>query len=385
MFLDEINYLISINKKLAISENLSPKEFDAQPEYEKVRIDEMDRLWKSIEFKIQASFSGIVQEQYSLIGKHHSQEILEKKFSEFRRIINRNENIIELLKGLKNPLTSNKPEMKDKKYFEKLLASGSVQQLLNEWLDVLQANLEEELYGNVLLISSRYNRNEEKSRKQTISEADYNLESNRISNTIRDYLKDFKLPKSNLLISKMNKNVFISYNHKDKKVADLIKIELEKEGIEVTIDSENMNAGDDIKMFIEESIKNTNVTLSLVSPNSLMSAWVAMESINTFYAQKIVDKQFIAAFIDSSFFKRDFVDKALNKIDKEIEKIKKLINTRLAMNRNITDLQTELERYNDLSHNLPKIIQRLKDSLSVNIAGDNFQAGIIKVVQSIKS
>lgn len=275
--------------------------------------------------------------------------------------------------------------MKDKKYFEGLLGNGKVQQLINELLDVLQQSGEDDLHGNILMISSRYNRNEEKTRKQTISEADYNLESNKITNSIRDYLKEFKLTILSPASLKANKKVFISYNHKDKKIADSIKLELEKVGIGVAIDSEDMIAGEDIKIFIEESIKNTNVTLSLVSSNSLLSVWVAMESVNTFYAQKVIDKQFIVAFIDSSFFKRDFVDKALNKIDREINQIKKTINTRLAKNRNITDLQTELKRYSDLNHNLPKIIQRLKDSLSVNIADENFQAGISKIIQSIKS
>lgn len=275
--------------------------------------------------------------------------------------------------------------MKDKRYFEELLGSGKVQQLINEWLDVLQQSGQDDLYGDILLLSSRHSRNEEKGRKQIISEADYNLEQNKITNSIRDYLKDFKLPESKASTLSINKKVFISYNHKDKKVADVLKIELEKVGIEVAIDSEDMLAGDDIKKFIEESIKNTDITLSLVSSNSLLSAWVAMESVNTFYAQKVVDKKYIAAFIDSSFFNRNYVDKALNKIDKEISNIKKMISTRLGKNRNITDLQTELERYNDLSHNLPKVIQRLKDSLSVDITNGNFGVGINRIIHSIKS
>lgn len=278
-----------------------------------------------------------------------------------------------------------KPEPFTNDKFELLLSKNDIQQLIDEFIIALNESKQNNLYDNMLLISSRYNRNEEKSRKGMISEADYNLETNKITNSIKDYFREYKPINSKAIVQNGRKKIFLSYNHKDKVIANAIKLELEKFGLEITIDSENMFAGDDIKNFIEESIKHTNVTLSLVSSNSLMSAWVAMESINTIYAQKVVEKQFIATFIDSAFFKRDFVDKALNKIDKEIEKIKKLINTRLAKNRNITDLQTELERYNDLNHNLPKIIQRLKDSLSVNITGENFQSGIIKIVQSIKS
>lgn len=275
--------------------------------------------------------------------------------------------------------------MKDKKYFDRLLGGAKIGQLLRELLENLQQTGQDDLHENILLISSRFNKNEERARKNLMSDAEYNLESNRIINSIKDYLKEFRPSAISKNEVATEKKVFISYNHKDKKIADSIKLELEKVGIGVTIDSQDMIAGDDIKRFIEESIKNTDVTLSLVSPNSLMSAWVSMESTQTFYAQKIIGKKFIAAFIEGTFFKRDYADKVLNKIDKEINSIKKAINIRLEKNRNITDLQTELERYNDLNYNLPKIIQRLKDSLSVNIANGNFETGIAKIIQSVKS
>jgi hypothetical protein len=260
--------------------------------------------------------------------------------------------------------------MKDKKYFDRLLGGAKIGQLLRELLENLQQTGQDDLHENILLISSRFNKNEERARKNLMSDAEYNLESNRIINSIKDYLKEFRPSAISKNEVATEKKVFISYN---------------QVGIGVTIDSQDMIAGDDIKRFIEESIKNTDVTLSLVSPNSLMSAWVSMESTQTFYAQKIIGKKFIAAFIEGTFFKRDYADKVLNKIDKEINSIKKAINIRLEKNRNITDLQTELERYNDLNYNLPKIIQRLKDSLSVNIANGNFETGIAKIIQSVKS
>ena len=70
------------------------------------------------------------------------------------------------------------------------------------------------------------------------------------------------LPSQPIPISiERNRKAFISYNHKDKKVADELKIQLEKAGIDITIDIEDMLAGEDIKRFIEESIKNTDVAL----------------------------------------------------------------------------------------------------------------------------
>lgn len=39
----------------------------------------------------------------------------------------------------------------------------------------------------------------------------------------------------------------------------------------------------------------------------------------------------------------------------------------------------------DLQHNLPNIVQRLKESLSVDVSGDNFDKGMDKINASIAS
>jgi hypothetical protein len=67
------------------------------------------------------------------------------------------------------------------------------------------------------------------------------------------------------------KTVFISYSKKDKAVAAKVKAVLEANGITVTIDSELMPAGSDIRAFIDKSIRETEVTLSIVSKRSLIS------------------------------------------------------------------------------------------------------------------
>ena len=181
------------------------------------------------------------------------------------------------------------------------------------------------------------------------------------------------------------KFVFISYNHKDKKIADKIKEILEGVNLIVKIDSESMFAGEDIKEFIDKSIAQTDVTLSIVSANSLMSSWVVLESMQTFLAQKVKQKQFVAGYIDSSFFSRDFVDNALDKIECESANLRETIRKRLDKNRNINDLQNDLERLIDLEHNLPKLVDRLKSSLSIDISGENFENGMKKIINSILS
>lgn len=170
---------------------------------------------------------------------------------------------------------------------------------------------------------------------------------------------------------------FISYNHKDKTDADRLKAALRAAGHEVVIDSEAMAPGEDIKSFIEKCIRQSDVTLSLVSRHSLLSAWVAMESIGTFFAEKNTDRsRFVAAYIDSSFFDRKFTDEALDEVENQISEIKTIIKDRLDKDRGIADLENELKRRRDLRNNLDEIVRRLRESLCVDLTGDKFQSGV---------
>jgi len=207
---------------------------------------------------------------------------------------------------------------------------------------------------------------------------------NRIISSLKDYLNELpKEPKESNAIR--TKSIFISYNHKDKEIANKVKQVLKAADLSIKIDSESMAAGEDIQEFIDRSISETDVTMSIVSTNSLLSSWVALESIQTFFAQKIIKKQFIAGYIDNSFFIRDFVDNGLDSVELEIGKLQEAIQKRLDKNRNINDLQSELERFSDLKHTLPKIVERLKSSLSIDISDGNFEIGMEKIIHSIKN
>jgi hypothetical protein len=180
--------------------------------------------------------------------------------------------------------------------------------------------------------------------------------------------------------------VFISYNHKDSEIAHRLKDKLVAENINVVIDSERMMPGEDIKEFIENCVRETGVTISLVSKNSLLSAWVAMESINTFYHSKTdQQKKFIGCFISDEFFKREFTDEALDHVEAEIKEIQNLVSARMEKNRSIRDLQNELTRLTELRHNMDEIIRRLRESLCIDIRNDNLDNNFKKIVQAIHS
>jgi hypothetical protein len=180
--------------------------------------------------------------------------------------------------------------------------------------------------------------------------------------------------------------VFISYNHNNSAVAKEIQQALEKAKIEVIIDREDMGAGDDIKEFIEKAIKDSTVTVSLVSNESLKSAWVAMETIDTFFHERYMkNKKFIACYLDDDFFQNGYTLKAIDEIDKQIkanhelipEYQKKMIDTR--------DLNNQNTRSLALRGNLDGIIGKLRDSLCLDVRDSAFEESMKQLIEAVEA
>jgi len=181
-------------------------------------------------------------------------------------------------------------------------------------------------------------------------------------------------------------SVFISYNHKDSEVANKLNASLRAAGFEVIQDVEAMKAGAIIRQFIIDSVANSDVTLSLVSNNSLKSGWVATETINTFFLENFKsDKKFIAVYIDGDFFNNRFVIDATKEIDVKIKELDDLMKEYAEYKIDSTDLNNEKTRLFQLRNNLGNILVRLRESLCIDIKNDNYDKNIGKVIDAIKS
>lgn len=181
-------------------------------------------------------------------------------------------------------------------------------------------------------------------------------------------------------------SVFISYNHADEEIAREIKEFLEKENIKVIIDSASMSAGENIEEFIIRSIRESQVTLAIVSANSLNSGWVSRESINTFNLEKFSDnKKFIACYLDDSFFADDFVLNSVEKFKAELDKIYNLIDKHNKAGIDSATLNSKKSRLIFLKDNLDPIVDRLTNSLTVDIRQEKKENGLKKVLSAIRS
>lgn len=194
-------------------------------------------------------------------------------------------------------------------------------------------------------------------------------------------------PPSPNLDSGTNKeiNVFISYNSKDRSVANHIRDYLRLNNFSVTIDHEAIKAAEDIKTFIQNQMKKKGFILSVVSSNSLRSGWVGMESNLSFYSDLFDARQFVPVTIDASYRESGFVINEVKSIDARLEEIYKEIEERRTLRIPIEDLKDEEGRLTELRNNLPKIVQRLKAIHTIDISGDNFDRGMEAVVGAMRN
>jgi len=245
--------------------------------------------------------------------------------------------------------------------------------------------------GIIINLSSQWNKLQNEVLAGTLSQDRIDLRHNVIVGNLLELVK--RLPASasassgasadKVPTSNGSPTVFLSYNHKDTDIATKVKDFLRSKGINVTIDSEAMSAGEDIAEFINKCIRQSDVTLSLVSTNSLLSAWVGIETMNTLVGEKIAGKKFVSVVIDGAFYDRQFVDKAFTTIEERMAELKALILARLDKDRGIEDLQSERTRNKNLLNDLPEIVANLRARLNVDIVEPNFNSGMEKVVKAV--
>jgi TIR domain/Effector-associated domain 11 len=271
-----------------------------------------------------------------------------------------------------------------------LIKEDKLERAIEELLPAVSGK-DEDLANDLIKFQADLAKNKKESRRGLITREEENKTRARIYYAILEMLNEAELssaapnPAEGKTIADPP-TVFISYNHADSEVADRLKAALEKNGIVVRIDRAVMEAGANIQEFIESSIRETDVTLSIVSNHSLLSAWVALESVDTFYHETFTGKKkLIACYIDDDFFRTDFRLNATRQIDQRIEEIDKLIPEYNAQKIDTNDLNSQKSRLYKLRNNLGDILLRLRESLCVDIREDKFKDSLVKIVNAITS
>ncbi|MBX2892105.1 MAG: toll/interleukin-1 receptor domain-containing protein [Saprospiraceae bacterium] len=178
--------------------------------------------------------------------------------------------------------------------------------------------------------------------------------------------------------------VFVSYNHHDSEIANRMAAFLKNSGIRVSIDSEEMAPGQPIEEFIVEQIRGNGHILSLVSKSSLKSGWVGMESNLSLFASLLTETRFIPVMIDDALFDDDFFFEVAEELDAKTAELDAKIERAKKSGLGYGQFEKSRKRTVEHRQNLSKVFEHLRGVFVPDISGDKFDAGMGKVVATIK-
>ena len=179
-------------------------------------------------------------------------------------------------------------------------------------------------------------------------------------------------------------SAFISYNHRDSLAMQAVRNYLERNGVDVMVDQQDMRAGEEIESFINRAFDNNRFVLSIVSENSLKSGWVSVE-LNTAVVLNNRTSKWIPLSLDKSVFDHDFYLRATAEIEKEYEKRSAEMIEALQKKIPIIHMQEEMARLEKLKANLGNTLAELRRVLIVDISGTFFDTGMGKVLETMKN
>jgi hypothetical protein len=186
--------------------------------------------------------------------------------------------------------------------------------------------------------------------------------------------------------ARLKPRVFISYNHDDSATALALKQLLERSDIDVIIDADAMAPGERISDFIQRSTRDCDVVLSVISCRSLLSAWVASETIGSINRNKWGQEvRLIACYLDDEWFAPEFRLGCTRQIDDRLKRIEELIPEYAAKKIDTVDLNEEKTRLYDLRNNLGTILATFKDSLCLDVRDGQFDKSGERLVATIRS
>lgn len=179
--------------------------------------------------------------------------------------------------------------------------------------------------------------------------------------------------------------VFLSYNHADAKIAAALRAALEANRVAVRIDSKDMAPGEQIRAFILNSIASTDATVCVVSRQSLLSGWVALESLLALAVEELWgQRRFIACYLDDDFLDLGFSVKATGIIDRKLAEIDKLIEKHRAKRIDTAELNDEKSRLFRLRGGLGDVLARLRGGLCLDVRPRKRAASVAKLAETLR-
>lgn len=270
--------------------------------------------------------------------------------------------------------------------------------MLDKIRNLISAGRTEEVFDlleqtdSAILLKARYTNGKGQYNKGLISPDDWFRIQNQVNNSILELAMEKQGPAPAPAPEQPGasapaagaRKAFISYSHEDAAAARQVSDFLEANAVDVLLDEDDLPAGESIMKFIQDSIRDSDAVVTIVSANSLQSSWVGQESTAIIYAVWLADKKFVPVRLDDVAFDIDFQIAAQEGISQKIVDMDAKIAKLRGLGGDTRAFDDDRNRLFELKNNLGQIIQRLRAVRTVDISGDNFQLNMPRVLERIR-
>lgn len=186
---------------------------------------------------------------------------------------------------------------------------------------------------------------------------------------------------------KKSVKVFISYSRKDAEFVEKLAQKIQNAGgVDITIDVKSVAFGDNLQDFVDHAVRDTDLTISVVSKHSLESAWVAQEFLETLMYEKVNEKKkLLPIYIDRSLFDNNYCLELLGKIDRNIKDLIEMTGKAAQLGGNSTNYDLQRARLHRLKSQLGDILAHLQSRLAADFSNEQAMAeNLPKLLNTIK-
>jgi len=263
--------------------------------------------------------------------------------------------------------------MDKKAQIQELISLGKTEEALE---------LLEQLTSDAILLQSRYNVAKRHYSMGVIDFSEWSRTQAQIRYAALEMMNATKISApafKNLFAINDRPEIYLAYNIKDGNYARQIKQYLETKGISF-VDHTILHAGQSLSDFVINKALKSEFILVLVSENSLKGGWTDLENHLDVFSNSLIQRNVIPLALDNAYTNQIFLKEEMSKLEEQLDIIDTPSRKKHISDEYLNKKASLTVRFN----NLPKIVQRLRNVLVIDIYGGQFELGMEKVLQTIK-
>lgn len=180
--------------------------------------------------------------------------------------------------------------------------------------------------------------------------------------------------------------VFLSYAHAEAAIALPFCEALSSCGLQVTVDVEHLQPGEDITEFALDSVREADATICLVSAASLKSAWVVFEAMSTLQKENAdPGARLITCATDPLVFEPGFGLEITRAIDARLANLNGIISQYLSQQLDFSELSTERGRWIRMRAGFSDVLDRVRNCLTIIITSDNLRQSAERIADHVRN